>query len=110
LRDGARALGLQVFVTEMDVNDDAVEADDIAERDRIVAGVYRDYLTKVLEGPEVKAVLTWGATDKNSWLNTRNIRKIHPDRLQRPLPFDSDYAATPAFFAMRESFDGAKKR
>jgi endo-1,4-beta-xylanase len=91
----------------MDVNDDAVEADDTAERDRIVAGVYRDYLTKVLE---VKAVLTWGATDKNSWLNTRNIRKVHPDRVQRPLPFDPDYAPAPAFFAMRESFDKAKKR
>ncbi|HEX4575974.1 MAG TPA: endo-1,4-beta-xylanase [Edaphobacter sp.] len=110
LRESAKALGLQVFVTEMDVNDDAVETDDVAERDKIVAGVYRDYLTKVLEGPEVKAVLTWGATDKNSWLNTRNIRKVHPERLQRPLPFDADYAPTPAFFAMRECFDNAKKR
>jgi len=110
LREGAKALGLQVFVTEMDVNDDAVGTDDVAERDRIVAGVYRDYLTKILEGPEVKAVLTWGATDKNSWLNTRNIRKVHPERLQRPLPFDADYAPASAFFAMRECFDKAKKR
>jgi endo-1,4-beta-xylanase len=30
--------------------------------------------------------------------------------LQRPLPFDADYAPTPAFFAMRECFDKAKKR
>ena len=110
LRDGAKALGLQVFVTELDVNDDAVETDDVSERDKIVAGVYRDYLTNVLEGTEVKAVLTWGATDKNSWLNTRNIRKVHPERLQRPLPFDADYAPTPAFFAMRDCFDKAKKR
>ena len=110
LRAGAKALGLQVFVTELDVNDDAVATEDIAERDGIVAGVYRDFLTNVLEGPEVKAVLTWGATDKNSWLNTRKIRKIHPERLQRPLPFDANYAPTPVFFAMRESFDKAKKR
>lgn len=110
LRESAKALGLQVFVTEMDVNDDAVGTDDVVERDRIVAGVYRDYLTKVLEGPEVKAVLTWGATDKNTWLNTGKIRKVHPERLQRPLPFDADYASTPAFFAMRECFDQAKKR
>lgn len=110
LRDGAKALGLQVFVTEMDVNDDAVETNDVAERDKIVAGMYRAYLTEVLEGPEVKAVLTWGTTDKNSWLNTRNIRKVHPERLQRPLPFDADFAPAPAFFAMRECFDKAKKR
>jgi endo-1,4-beta-xylanase len=111
LLDGAKALGLQVFVTELDVNDDAVATDDMAERDKIVAEVYRDYLTAALDGPEVKAVLTWGVTDKNTWLNNgTKFRKQHPDRLQRPLPFDSDYAPAPAFFAMRESFDKAKKR
>ena len=108
LINGAKALGLQVFVTELDVNDDAVVTEDTAERDKIVAGVYREFLTSALEGPAVKAVLTWGATDKNSWLNTRKIRKLHPERLQRPLPFDENYAPTPAFFAMRESFDEAK--
>ena len=110
LLDGANALGLQVFVTELDVNDDAVETADIAERDKIVANVYRDYLTKVLRGQEVMAVLTWGATDKNSWLNHGKIRKLHPDRLERPLPFDDKYAPTPTFFAMRDCFDNAKKR
>jgi endo-1,4-beta-xylanase len=108
---GAKALGLQVFVTELDVNDDSVTAEDMAERDKIVAGVYRSYLTEALAGHEVKAVLTWGASDKNTWLNHgTKFRKQHPDRLQRPLPFDPDYASAPAFFAMRESFDQAKKR
>jgi endo-1,4-beta-xylanase len=111
LLDGAKALGLQVFVTELDVNDDAVATADTAERDRIVADVYRSYLTAALEGTEVKAVLTWGASDKNTWLNHgTKFRKLHPDRLQRPLPFDADYAPAPAFFAMRDSFDKAKKR
>jgi endo-1,4-beta-xylanase len=110
LLDGAKALGLQVYVTELDVNDDAVTIDDIAKRDEIVADVYRDYLTNVLDGPEIKAILTWGATDRNSWLNHGKIRKLHPDRLERPLPFDPEDAPAPAFFAMRESFDAAKKR
>jgi endo-1,4-beta-xylanase len=110
LLDGAKALGLQVFITELDVNDDAVATDDTSERDKTVAEVYRSYLTAALDGPEVKAVLTWGVTDKNTWLNGPKYRKQHPDRLQRPLPFDPDYAPTPAFFAMRESFDKAKKR
>jgi endo-1,4-beta-xylanase len=111
LLDGARALGLQVFVTELDVKDDAVVTDDIAERDKVVADVYREYLTAALDGPEVKAVLTWGASDKNTWLNNgTKFRKQHPGRLQRPLPFDPDYAPAPAFFAMRDSFDKAKKR
>ena len=111
LLDGAKALGLQVFVTELDVNDDAVATADMAERDRIVADVYRSYLTTALEGTEVRAVLTWGASDKNTWLNNGiKFRKQHPDRLQRPLPFDPDYAPAPAFFAMRDCFDKAKKR
>jgi endo-1,4-beta-xylanase len=111
LLDGARSLGLQVFITELDVNDDEVATADTAERDKIVAEVYRSYLTTALEGPEVKAVLTWGASDKNTWLNKgTKFRKQHPDRLQRPLPFDPDYAPAPAFFVMRESFDKAKKR
>ena len=111
LLDGAKALGLQVFVTELDVNDDAVPTPDMAERDKIVADVYRSYLTTALYGTEVKAVLTWGASDKNTWLNKgTKFRKQHPDRLQRPLPFDPDYAPAPAFFAMRESFDKAQKR
>ena len=111
LTKGAKALGLQVFITEMDVKDDAVATDDIAERDKIVADVYRSYLNAALSGPEVKAVLTWGVTDKNTWLNNgTKFRKEHPDRPQRPLPFDADYAPTPAFFAMRESFDKATQR
>jgi endo-1,4-beta-xylanase len=111
LLSGAKDLGLQVFLTELDVKDDGVTLDDTAERDKIVAEVYRSYLTAALDGPEVKAVLTWGASDKNTWLNNgAKFRKQHPDRLQRPLPFDPDYAPAPAFFAMRESFDKAKNR
>jgi endo-1,4-beta-xylanase len=110
LKDGAKALGLQVFVTELDVKDDGIATEDMKERDRLVGEVYRNYLNAALEGPEVRAVLTWGATDKNTWLNGAKFRKEHPDRLQRPLPFDADYQPTAAFFAMRESFDMAKKR
>ena len=111
LINGAKALGLQVFITELDVNDDAVATADMGERDKIVADVYRSYLTAALDGPEVKAVLTWGASDKNTWLNNgTKFRKQHPERLQRPLPFDADYAPAPAFFAMRDSFDKTEKR
>jgi endo-1,4-beta-xylanase len=83
----------------------------MVERDKIVASVYRGYLTAALDGPEVKAVLSWGASDKNTWLNHgTKFRKQHPERLQRPLPFAPDYAASPTFFAMRDSFDKAMKR
>lgn len=111
LLDGVHALGLHVFITEMDVNDDAVVSDSMAQRDQAVAEVYRNYLDTVLHGPEVKAVLTWGVTDKNTWLNNgTRFRPQHPARAERPLPFDPDYQPAPAFFAMRDSFDKAKSR
>lgn len=111
LLDGAHRLGLQVFITEMDVGDDGIASDGVAERDKAVAEVYRHYLETVLQDQEVKAVLTWGVCDRNSWLNNgTKFRPEHPSRPQRPLPFDTDYKPVPAFFAIRESFDGAPPR
>jgi endo-1,4-beta-xylanase len=92
-------LGLQVFVTELDVDDTELPAD-MNERDRGVGDLYRDYLTNVLQHRSVKAVLTWGLTDADTWLNSFKPRK---DGLpQRPLPFDANLKPTPAFAAMRD--------
>jgi endo-1,4-beta-xylanase len=110
LLDGARQLGLQVYITELDVKDDGLDTNDIAQRDKEVARVYRDFTGRMLEGKEVKAVLTWGVSDAHSWLNGKRWKPKHPDRDQRPLPFDAEFSPTPAFFALRESFDKAKKR
>ncbi len=85
LRD-LRDLDLQVFLTEMDVNDRALPQA-IPDRDRAVAETYQRYLATVLTDPAVKAVLTWGITDRYTWLNGEDAR---PDKLpERPLPFDS---------------------
>jgi endo-1,4-beta-xylanase len=92
-------LGLQVFVTELDVNDADLPGD-IADRDRIIGELYGDYLKNVLQHPSITAVLTWGLTDKDTWLNSFTPRK---DKLrQRPLPFDEDLKPAPAFYAMRD--------
>jgi endo-1,4-beta-xylanase len=111
LIDAAQSMDLEVYLTELDVNDDAVQDNDIAVRDRIVAGVYRDYLADALQGKAVKAVLTWGMTDGDTWLNRiKSHKEKQPNRPQRPLPFDADYKPTPAFFAMRDAFDHAPRR
>jgi endo-1,4-beta-xylanase len=97
-----RELGLQIFVTEMDVNDRSLPAD-VTTRDAAVAATYRAYLEMVLREPAVRAVLTWGITDKHTWLNHEGARA---DGLaERALPFDAEMQAAPAFFAMRESFE-----
>jgi endo-1,4-beta-xylanase len=97
-----RELGLQVFVTEMDVNDRALGAE-IAGRDAAVAAAYRQYLGLVLGDPAVRAVLTWGITDRYTWLGHEEGRA--DGKLERPLPFDTEGKAKAAFFAVREAFD-----
>ena len=107
----AQALGLEVYLTEFDVNDDGVADDDFAARDRAVAAVYTDYLNIALESKAVKAVLTWGVSDKDTWLNgMREHREKRANRRQRPLPFDNDLKPTAPFFAIRDAFDKAPHR
>jgi endo-1,4-beta-xylanase len=53
----ARELGLQVFITEMDVNDRALVADEPG-RDAAVAAAYRQYMELALADPAVRLVLT----------------------------------------------------
>ena len=98
----ARELGLQVFITEMDVNDRALAADE-PERDAAVAAAYKQYLELVLADPAVRLVLTWGITDRYSWLDHEEGRV--DGKPERPLPFDAEGKAKAAFFAMRDAFD-----
>ncbi len=91
-----QSLGLKIMLTEMDVNDRDLPAD-IPTRDRAVADRYSSYLNLTLANPAVIALLTWGITDKYTWLNHEGARK---DGLaERCLPFDPDLKPTPAFFA-----------
>jgi endo-1,4-beta-xylanase len=114
LTEGARALGLEVYFTELDVNDKSVKETEVAAVDRIVAGVYTSYLSVALENKAVKSVLTWGLTDAHTWL--ASMRRPNsddgqtPKPRQRPLPFDPDYRPAPAFFAMRDAIDKAPHR
>ena len=97
----ARKMGLKVLVTEMDVNDRAL-GPDIATRDKAVAETYGSYLKTVVNDPAVIAVLTWGITDKYTWLNGEDSRKDGVP--ERPLPFDAELRAKPAVPAMVKAF------
>jgi endo-1,4-beta-xylanase len=99
--DEIAKLDMQVFVTELDADDQFMPAD-IPERDRQVAELYRSFLAAVLPNNSVKAVLTWCLSDRDSWLQHFRPRK---DGLpQRPLPFDAELNPKPAFFALRNAF------
>ena len=103
----ARKMGLKVLVTEMDVNDRYL-APAIGPRDAAVAKMYGSYLGTVLADKAVIAVLTWGITDKYTWLNGEGSR---PDKLpERPLPFDAEMQPTAAFAAEVGALQGAPLR
>ena len=93
-------LNLQVFVTELDVDDSFMPAD-IPERDRQVAELYRSFLENILRHNSVKAVLTWCLSDRDSWL--QNFRPRKDGLPQRPLPFDAQLNTKLAFFALRDA-------
>jgi endo-1,4-beta-xylanase len=97
-------MNLQVFVTELDVADRKVPGT-ARERDAVVAKVYRDYLTMMLAEPNVKAVLTWGITDRYTWLNGEKEDKRADGKQLRPLPFDENLQPTAAFYAERDAID-----
>jgi endo-1,4-beta-xylanase len=101
------ARGLDIFVTELDVLDDGLKAD-IATRDAGVADVYKRYLDVVLQEPAVKIVITFGLTDRYSWLQEDFPRR--DGALRRGLPFDDQLQPKPAYNAILQAFQGAPAR
>jgi len=96
------SLGLKILVTELDVVDRDLPAD-ITVRDRIVASAYEDYLDVVLDEPAVIAVLTWGLSDRYTWLSESQPRS---DGLPvRPLPLDENMNRKLAWNAIARAFD-----
>jgi endo-1,4-beta-xylanase len=105
-------LGLTIQITELDVTDEHAPAD-IAVRDQLIADAYRRFLDAALDEPAVKMVVTWGLSDRHSWIVRRetNQAKWRKDGLaSRPLPFDADLRPTPAFAAMADAFAHAPSR
>jgi endo-1,4-beta-xylanase len=95
-------LGLKVIVSELDVIDSDLPAD-AASRDQAVANVYFDYLSTVLHSSMVPAVLTWGISDRYTWITGYKPR--NDNAKARPLPFDEDLKPSPAWSAMAKAFE-----
>jgi endo-1,4-beta-xylanase len=105
-------LGLSIQITELDVTDEHAPAD-TALRDQLVADAYRRFLDAALDEPAVKMVVTWGLSDRHSWIVRRETNEVkwRADGLpSRPLPFDAALRPKPAFTAMAEAFAHAPSR
>jgi endo-1,4-beta-xylanase len=99
--------GLKILITELDVLDDGLPAD-IAVRDRAVADAYRRYLDVALAEPAVASVMTFGLSDRYTWLEEDYPREDGEPR--RPLPFDEALEPKPAYDALKSSLEAAPSR
>jgi endo-1,4-beta-xylanase len=99
--------GLKILITELDVLDDRLPPDK-ATRDRGVATTYRRYLDTALQEPKVASVITFGLSDRYTWLQEDFQRNDGIPR--RPLPFDSKLQPKPAYTALSTSLEQAPPR
>ncbi|EHL96960.1 glycosyl hydrolase family 10 [Acetobacteraceae bacterium AT-5844] len=103
------ALGLDCYITELDVTDRGLPPD-IATRDAAVAHTYRVFLDAALAEPSVKAVILWGISDRYTWMNDSRFARREDGLPTRPHPFDADFRPKPAWDAIREAFRAASAR
>ena len=103
--------GLRILITELDVFDIGV-AGSLAERDTAVAGLYRDVLSVIVAEPAVASVVTWGLSDRYTWLTpqTDPAYRRRDGAPARPLPLDDAFQPKRAFAAIADAFRNACPR
>ncbi|KPF70139.1 hypothetical protein IP69_09685 [Bosea sp. AAP35] len=85
-------LDLDVEITELDVIDWKLPAD-IATRDRAAASLVGTFLDTIVSVRRPRAIVTWGLSDRYSWVHETFPRK---DKARaRPLPLDADFKPKP---------------
>ena len=83
-----RSWGLDVIVTELDVDDQKLPGP-VTERDAIVAKRVNDVLAAISSEVTLRSILTWGISDRYSWINQMFPRA---DGLpNRTLPLDAGF-------------------
>jgi len=85
------ALGLDIYITELDVSISGEGSPSAAEL-QLQADVYRQIAQICIEQTRCKAIQMWGITDQYSFRSNFN-----------PLPFDRAYQSKPAFQALQEA-------
>jgi endo-1,4-beta-xylanase len=94
-----KALKLDVLITELDVIDYELPGK-VSERDALIAGMAGRFLASVCDVVRPKAILTWGLSDRYSWVPT--YFKRADGMPNRPLPLDADFRRKPLFDVIEE--------
>jgi len=96
LRD-VRALGLALYITELDLDVSRLFGR-MDDRIKLAQNYLRAYLDLVQEEGAIEMLLTWGLSDRYSWL-----RKDNPG-LAGALPLDADFDRGPMWGTLKEGW------
>jgi len=94
-------LGLEIHITEMDI---PIQKGSGTYQERLAeqAKAYREILEVALSIKNFKALVIWGITDLQNWIDYMTKEK------DAPLLFDREYKKKPAYFRMMEAFENTK--
>lgn len=87
-----KAMNVDVLVTELDVIDKFLSSDE-KQRDDVIAGRVTDLLQAISDANRPTAILTWGISDRYTWVPMYFTRDDGSPN--RPLPLDRDYKVKP---------------
>lgn len=94
-------MGLSVTITELDVRE-ADRSLPIARRDQAIDDEVRRYLDIALAEPAVRGVVSWGVSDRDSWLQN-GLAAPTTDLLNRGLPYDAALRPKPVLTTLRRA-------
>jgi endo-1,4-beta-xylanase len=87
-------LGVDVYITELDVNLIALPGTEQEKLD-VQATIFADVLDACLSVPGCRSYTMWGFTDRYAWYERE-------EGAEAPLVFDDEYGAKPAFWAVQQ--------
>ena len=102
-------LGLEVYVTELDVTDRGLPPD-IVLRDAAVARTLRAFLDAALAEPALRLVTLWGLSDRYTWMNESRFARREDGLPVRAHPYDDRFRPKPAWHAIADAFRAAPPR
>ncbi|WP_240655125.1 endo-1,4-beta-xylanase [Rhodovarius crocodyli] len=103
--DQIRAMGLAILITELDVREPDTLAEGIPARDAAVAERVKQFLDVAVAGG-CRTVITWGLTDRNSWLGNEPGVLRRDGATTRGLPFDEELRRKPMWQAIAGALRG----
>jgi endo-1,4-beta-xylanase len=95
-------LGLEVFLSELDVRLCAQEGETLEDQAQRI----HDVMQICMEEPLCNQVTVWGITDRYSWLNNQGAPSCPSGETPFPLLWDDNYQKKPGYFALLEALVG----